>query len=44
MNPQDIRETVMAFQKSRIILTAYELDIFTFIGEESHNSETISKH
>jgi ubiquinone/menaquinone biosynthesis C-methylase UbiE len=43
MNPLEIRETVMAFQKSRIVLTAYQLDIFTFIGEKSHNSETISK-
>ena len=43
MNPQEIRETVMAFQQSRIILTAFELDIFTFIGKESHNAETISK-
>lgn len=43
MNPLEIRETVMAFQKSRIILTAYQLDIFTFIGEKSHHSETISK-
>jgi len=42
-NPLEIRETVMAFQKSRIILTAYQLDIFTFIGKKSHNSETISK-
>ncbi len=33
----------MAFQKSRIVLTACQLDIFTFIGEKSHNSETISK-
>jgi SAM-dependent methyltransferase len=43
MDPLEIRETIMAFQKSRIILTAYQLDIFTFIGEKSHNSESISK-
>lgn len=43
MNPQEIRETVMAFQRSRIILTAVELDLFTFIGEESHDSEAIAK-
>ncbi len=42
MNPLEIRETVMAFQKSRIILTAYQLGIFTFLGEKSHHSETIS--
>jgi SAM-dependent methyltransferase len=43
MNPQEIREIATAFQKSRIILTAYELDIFTFIDEKSYKSETISK-
>jgi predicted transcriptional regulator len=43
MNPKGLREVVMAFQKSRILLTAYELDIFTFIGEKSYNSGTISK-
>ncbi len=43
MNANELRETVVAFQKSRIILTAYELDIFTFIGENSLTSETISK-
>lgn len=43
MNPLEIREIAMAFQKSRIVLTAYELNIFTIIGEKSHNSETISK-
>ena len=42
MSPQEIKDTISAFQKSRIILTAYELDIFTFIGEASHNAETIS--
>jgi SAM-dependent methyltransferase len=43
MNPAEIRETVMAFQKSRIVLTAYQLDIFTFLGKKNHHSETISK-
>lgn len=43
MNPLEIREAVTAFQKSRIILTAFQLDIFTFIGKESPNSETISE-
>ncbi len=42
MNPNEIREMVVTFQKSRIILTAYELDIFTFVGEKSFNSDTIS--
>lgn len=43
MDPTEIREMAVAFQKSRILLTAYELDIFTMIGEKSHNAETISK-
>ncbi|MEJ2053958.1 MAG: methyltransferase [Calditrichaceae bacterium] len=43
MNQTELREMVMAFRKSRILLTAYELDIFTFIGERSYNSETIAK-
>lgn len=43
MNQKEIKKTVSAFQKSRILLTAYELDIFTFIGHEKHNSESISK-
>jgi SAM-dependent methyltransferase len=42
MKPHELREIVVAFQKSRILLTAYELDIFTFLGEKSLNSETIS--
>ena len=43
MNAMELRDAVRAFQKSRILLTAYELDIFTYIGEKSLNSETISK-
>jgi SAM-dependent methyltransferase len=43
MNPMELREMTVAFQKSRIILSAYELDIFTFIGEKGPDSETISK-
>ncbi|RXQ95860.1 methyltransferase domain-containing protein [Ancylomarina salipaludis] len=43
MNPMALREMTMAFQKSRIVLTAYELDLFTFIGKNDYNSETISK-
>jgi len=42
MDPKEIREVVMAYQKSRILLTAYELDIFTFIGEKNCNAETVS--
>jgi SAM-dependent methyltransferase len=38
----EIREMATAFQRSRIVLTAYELDIFTMIGEKSHDAEAIS--
>jgi SAM-dependent methyltransferase len=43
MNPDELRETVVAFQKSRIILTACELDVFTTIGEENLGAKAISK-
>ena len=43
MSPTEIREIAVAYQKSRIFLTAYELDIFTTIGEKSYNAETVSK-
>jgi len=43
MNPKELREVATAFQKSRIILTAFELDIFTFIGSKSCDAECISK-
>ena len=44
MNPDELRETVGAFQKSRILLTACELDIFTFLGEKSVKAESISSN
>ena len=43
MNPKEIREVITAFQRSRILLTAYELDVFTFVGDKSYNAETIAK-
>ena len=43
MNPLEIREMVTAFQKSRIILTAFELDIFSFIGDNSMDAVAVSK-
>ena len=43
MKPLEIREIAVAFQKSRIILTAYELGIFSLIDDKSLDSETISK-
>ena len=43
MSPQEIRATVVAFQKSRIILTAFELDIFTFLEEDSYPAAALAK-
>jgi len=43
MNPQEIRQTVMAYQKSRIILTAFELDVFTLIGDKGLKAERIAQ-
>ena len=43
MNPTELREAINAFRKSRILLTAYELDVFSFIGKKSYPSEAISK-
>lgn len=42
MKPTEIRELAMGFQKSRILLTAYELDIFTIVGEKQLNAEAIA--
>lgn len=38
----DFRELVMAFQKSRIVLTAYELEIFSAIGKDGAKSKKVA--
>jgi ubiquinone/menaquinone biosynthesis C-methylase UbiE len=38
--PESIRELSYGFQKSRIVLTAYELGIFTFLGGTGKTSST----
>lgn len=43
MKPNEIRQMIVGFQKSRILLTAYELDVFTFIGEDSFDVDSIAK-
>jgi len=40
--PEDIHRIAMAFQQSRILLTAVELDLFTAIGNKSLTSENIA--
>ncbi|HEY5511316.1 MAG TPA: methyltransferase [Prolixibacteraceae bacterium] len=42
MNPNTIREFVSSFQKSRILLSGFELDIFTNIDEHGSTAEQIS--
>ena len=42
MNPNTIREFASSFQKSRILLSGFELDIFTNIDEEGSTSNHIA--
>ncbi|MEI6822125.1 MAG: methyltransferase [Bacteroidota bacterium] len=42
MNPNTIREFASSFQKSRILLSAFELDIFTNIDESGSTIEQIT--
>jgi hypothetical protein len=43
MNPNTIREFVSSFQKSRILLSGFELDIFTNIDEQGASAKQVSK-
>jgi len=43
LSPQAVLEMVAAFQKSRVLLTAYELDLFTILGEEGRSSAEIAR-
>jgi SAM-dependent methyltransferase len=44
MNPNTIREFAASFQKSRILLSGFELDIFTNLDESgTSNSEIVNK-
>lgn len=40
--PAQLRETVYAFQSARIILTAYELEVFTHIGDGDVSSASVA--
>ncbi len=44
MNPNAIREFAASFQKSRILLSSFELDIFTNIDESGSTSNQIANH
>lgn len=41
--PEDIREIVSAFQQSRILLTAFELKLFTALDNHMLNAEEVSE-
>lgn len=42
-NEDSIKETAQGFQKSRILLTAYELGVFTAIGKNNKTSAQVAK-
>lgn len=42
-NPQDVFDMLGGFQKSRVLLTAYELGIFTALGGEKKKSEDVAE-
>jgi SAM-dependent methyltransferase len=44
MNPNTIREFASSFQKSRILLSGFELDIFTNIEESGNTSHQIANN
>ncbi len=43
MNPNTIREFAASFQKSRILLTGFELDIFTNLDEKGTTNHQIAQ-
>lgn len=43
LSPLSLRETINSFQKSRIILTGYELGVFTVLGDKSKTSLEVSR-
>ncbi len=42
-SPDQIMEIAVAFQRCRVLLTAYELDLFTALGEEERSSNEVAK-
>jgi hypothetical protein len=42
MNPNTIRESAASFQKSRILLNGFELDIFTNIDDSGAKNSQIA--
>ena len=44
MNPNTIREFAASFQKSRILLSGFELDIFTNVDESGTTNKQIANN
>jgi SAM-dependent methyltransferase len=42
LTPTALRELAMSFQASRVVLTAFELDVFTALGDEARSSGEIA--
>jgi SAM-dependent methyltransferase len=42
LSPQPIMELAAAFQRSRVLLTAWELDVFTVLAEEPRTSDEVA--
>ena len=40
--PESIREMIIAFQRSRVVLTAFELGIFTALGDDALSAADVS--
>ena len=43
LTPRDILEMATAFQRSRVLLTAHELDLFTLLGETWKSAAQVAK-
>jgi 2-polyprenyl-3-methyl-5-hydroxy-6-metoxy-1,4-benzoquinol methylase len=43
ISPEEIREIAYAFQRIRVLLTAYELDLFTAVGDGEKSSNEVAE-
>ncbi len=43
LTPENLRDLAMSFQKSRILLSAFELDVFTALGEGARSSREVAE-
>jgi SAM-dependent methyltransferase len=42
LTPRDVQEMATAFQRSRVLLTAHELDLFTVLNEEERTADEVA--